>query len=139
MGTSGSNEEQNVDSQLSVCVNCQKQFIYLVMKEQGFEERMTIYQLRNMEQLCSCLRVILGQVKAICQDKKTLIYTVHENTSNANSTVHMIKGADVTEVSPVTKLAAMPEKDIVDSAVKAFFVCDLCMFTVDLVSFEETF
>ena len=134
MGTSGSNEEQNVDSQLSVCVNCQKQFINIVMKEQGFEERMKIYQLRNMEQLCSCLRVILGQVKAICQDKKTLIYTVHENTSNANSTVHMIKGADVTEVSPVTKLAAMPEKEIVDSAVKAFFVCDLCMFTVDLVS-----
>jgi hypothetical protein len=32
------------------------------MKEQGFEDKMKQYQLRNMEQLCSCLRVILGQV-----------------------------------------------------------------------------
>jgi hypothetical protein len=130
--------QQNVDSQLCVCVNCQKQFINIVMKEQGFEERMKLYQLRNMEQLCSCLRVILGQVKAICQDKKTLIYTVHENTSNANSTVHTVKGADVSELTPVTKLMAMAETEIAASPVKAFFVCDLCMFTVDLTSLIAT-
>jgi len=108
------------------------------MKEKNFDDRMKIYQLRNMEQLCSCLRVILGQVKAICQDKKTLIYTVHENTSNANSTVHTVKGAEVSELTPVTKLMAMAENEIAASPVKAFFVCDLCMFTVDLTSLIAT-
>lgn len=58
---------QNVDSQIAVCVNCQKQFINIVMKEQGFEERLKTIQLRNMEQLCSCLRVVLNQAKTICQ------------------------------------------------------------------------
>ena len=130
--------QQNVDSQLCICINCQKQFINIVMKEQGFDYKMKLYQLRNMEQLCSCLRIILGQVKTICQDKKTLIYAVHENTSNANSTVHTIKGAEISELSPITKMTTSPETEIATSPVKAFFVCDLCMFTVDLTSLIAT-
>lgn len=130
--------QQNVDSQLSVCINCQKQFINIVMKEQGFDEKLKQYQLRNMEQLCSVLRVILGQVKNICNDKKTLIYAIHENTSNANSTVHNIKGAEISELSPITKMSSLPENEIAASPVKAFFVCDLCMFTVDLTSLIAT-
>jgi hypothetical protein len=77
-------------------------------------------------------------VKTVCQDKKTLIYTVHENTSNANSTVHTIKGAEVSELTPITRLTAQPENEIAMSPVKAFFVCDLCMFTVDLTSLIAT-
>ena len=130
--------QQNIDSQLSVCINCQKQFINIVMKEQGFEEKMKHYQLRNMEQLCSCLRVILGQVKTICLEKKSMIYAVHENTCAANSTVHTVKGAEVSELMPITKLLAQSEIEIAASPVKAFYVCDLCMFTVDLTSLIAT-
>jgi hypothetical protein len=32
----------------------------------------------------------------------------------------------------------LPENEIVNSPVKAFFVCDLCMFTVDLTSLIAT-
>ena len=61
LGGDGSGETGGLDTQLCVCVNCQKQFINIVMKEQGFDERLKVFQLRNMEQLCSCLRVILGK------------------------------------------------------------------------------
>ena len=62
LGGDGSGETGGLDTQLCVCVNCQKQFINIVMKEQGFDERLKVFQLRNMEQLCSCLRVILGKI-----------------------------------------------------------------------------
>lgn len=61
LGGDGSGDAGGLDTQLCVCVNCQKQFINIVMKEQGFDERLKVFQLRNMEQLCSCLRVILGK------------------------------------------------------------------------------
>ena len=141
LGSNGEDDlsgQQSIDSQLSVCINCQKQFINIVMKEQGFEEKMKHYQLRNMEQLCSCLRVILGQVKLICHEKKTAIYAVHENTCAANSTVHTVKGAEVSELTPITKLMAQSEIEIAASPVKAFYVCDHCMFTVDLTSVIAT-
>ena len=34
---------RDVDTQLSVCVNCQKQFINIVMKEQNFDDRYLSY------------------------------------------------------------------------------------------------
>ena len=131
-------EQQNVDTQLSVCVNCQKQFINIVMKEQGFDDRLKMFQLRNMEQLCSVLRVILNQAAPICNEKKTLIYTVHENTNNPNSAVHLVKSAEVTQVNPITRLMALAESEIVGSKLKSSFVCDLCLFTVDLTSLVAT-
>ena len=76
---------EDIDTTLSVCVNCQKQFINIVIKEQGFDERLKAFQLRNMEQLCSCLRVILGQAKQVCDDRRVLLYTVDENTTNQTS------------------------------------------------------
>ena len=134
MADDGVHQQQEVDTQLAVCVNCQKQFINIVMKEQGFDERLKIFQLKNMEQLCSVLRVILAQAAAICEQKKTLIYTVHENTNNPNSAVHMVKSAEVTHSSPITRLMALAESEVVGSEIKVFYVCDLCMFTVDLTS-----
>lgn len=130
--------QQPVDTQLAVCVNCQKQFINIVMKEQGFEERLKLFQLKNMEQLCSVLRVILNQASQICQQQKTLIYTVHENMSNPNSSVHIVKTAEIVSAAPITKLMARAESDIVASKTKAFYICDLCLFTVDLTSLIAT-
>ena len=66
-----------------------------------------MFQLRNMEQLCSILRVPLNQAAPICNEKKTLIYTVHENTNNPNSAVHLVKSADVTQVNPIMCLMAL--------------------------------
>ena len=79
LGGDGSGDAGGLDTQLCVCVNCQKQFINIVMKEQGFDERLKVFQLRNMEQLCSCLRVILGKklnkISCKCMTKlKTMIY-----------------------------------------------------------------
>ncbi len=130
--------QQPVDTQLAVCVNCQKQFINIVMKEQGFEERLKLFQLKNMEQLCSVLRVILNQASQICQQQKTLIYTVHENMRNPNSSVHIVKTAEITSLAPVTKLMARAESEIGASKTKAFYICDLCLFTVDLTSIIAT-
>ena len=45
-----------------------------------------------------------------------------------------MKAADVSQLAPVTKLLALPEPEIAKASVKAFFICDLCLFTVDLTS-----
>ena len=89
-----------------------------------------------MEQLCSCLRVILGQAKSISEGRKTLIYTVQEtsSTSPSPSAVHTVRMAEITEINPITRLIALAESDVLGSNVKAFFMCDLCMFTIDLTS-----
>jgi len=135
LGGDGSGDTGGLDTQLCVCVNCQKQFINIVMKEQGFDERLKVFQLRNMEQLCSCLRVILGQARTICEDKRTLLYTVDESANNQTpSAVHTIKNAEVVELTPITRLLATAESEIVGSPIKAFYICDLCMFSVDLTS-----
>ena len=166
LGGDGSGETGGLDTQLCVCVNCQKQFINIVMKEQGFDERLKVFQLRNMEQLCSCLRVILGkiitslslnecywryilfchlyvtlpfidlgQARTICEDKRTLLYTVEESAnSQTPSAVHTVKNAEVVELTPITRLLSTAESEIVGSPIKAFYICDLCMFTVDLTS-----
>ena len=131
---------RDIDTQLSVCVNCQKQFINIVMKEQNFDDRLKQFQLRNMEQLCSCLRVILGQAKAISEGRKTLIYTVQEGNSSSPSpsAVHTVKLAEITDIQPITRLIALAESDVLASPVKAFYMCDLCMFTIDLTSILAT-
>ena len=131
-GAAGGTED--IDTTLSVCVNCQKQFINIVMKEQGFEERLKVFQLRNMEQLCSCLRVILGQAKQVCDERKVLLYTVDEGATNQTSAVHTVKTAEVAQLAPITRLLSLAETDIKRAPVKAFFICDLCLFTVDLTS-----
>lgn len=131
----------------SVCVNCQKQFINIVIKEQNFDDRLKQFQLRNMEQLCSCLRVILGQARAISDGRKTLIYTVQEAGSSSGgasaaastpSAVHTVKLAEITDINPITRLIALAESEVVGSNVKAFYMCDLCMFTIDLTSILAT-
>ena len=131
---------RDIDTQLSVCVNCQKQFINIVMKEQNFDDRLKQFQLRNMEQLCSCLRVILGQAKAISEGRKTLIYTVQETNSSspAPSAVHTVRLAEITDIQPITRLISLAESEVVGSNVKAFYMCDLCMFTIDLTSILAT-
>ena len=48
--------------------------------------------------------------------------------------MHTVRTADVTQLSPVTKLMAMPEMDIRRATTKAYYICDLCLFTVDLTS-----
>uniref|UniRef100_A0A0K2TX20 Uncharacterized protein n=1 Tax=Lepeophtheirus salmonis TaxID=72036 RepID=A0A0K2TX20_LEPSM len=127
-------EVHDVDSQLCVCINCQKQFINIVMKEQDFEKKLKLFQLKNMEQLCSCLRVILNQATAVCQQKNALIYTVQENLSNPTASIHSVRSADVAEVMPITKLMALSETDITTSRIKASYQCDLCGFYIDLTS-----
>ena len=93
-----------------------------------------------MEQLCSCLRVILGQAKAISEGRKTLIYTVQEtNSTTPNpSAVHTVRLAEITDINPITRLIALAETEVVSSNVKAFYMCDLCMFTIDLTSILVT-
>lgn len=102
--------------------------------------RLKQFQLRNMEQLCSCLRVILGQAKSISDGRKTLIYTVQETNaaSPTPSAVHTVRLAEITDINPITRLIALAESDVVGSNVKAFFMCDLCMFTIDLTSILVT-
>ena len=78
---------------------------------------------------------VLGQARAICEDKRTLLYTVDESASNQTpSAVHTVKNAEVVELTPITRLLATAESEIVGSPIKAFYICDLCMFTVDLTS-----
>lgn len=100
-----------------------------------------------MEQLCSCLRVILGQARAISDGRKTLIYTVQEAGSSSGgasaaastpSAVHTVKLAEITDINPITRLIALAESEVVGSNVKAFYMCDLCMFTIDLTSILAT-
>jgi hypothetical protein len=68
---------QDIESQLYVCVNCQKQFINIVMKEQGFEQKLKEFQLKNMELLSSCFRVVLN--RAFVTDRGGQGYTAdHE-------------------------------------------------------------
>ena len=77
----------------------------------------------------------LGQARTICEDKRTLLYTVEESAnSQTPSAVHTVKNAEVVELTPITRLLSTAESEIVGSPIKAFYVCDLCMFTVDLTS-----
>lgn len=51
---------------LSVCANCQKQFVNVVMRENSFEKQLKMFQLHHMEQLCGMLRVLLSASQAVC-------------------------------------------------------------------------
>ena len=63
------------------------------------------------------------------------MYTVEESASSqAPSAVHTVKNAEVVELTPITRLLSTAESEIVGSPIKAFYICDLCMFTVDLTS-----
>ncbi|CAB4070401.1 unnamed protein product [Lepeophtheirus salmonis] len=104
-------EVHDVDSQLCVCINCQKQFINIVMKEQDFEKKQLQFAKKN-----------------------ALIYTVQENLSNPTASIHSVRSADVAEVMPITKLMALSETDITTSRIKASYQCDLCGFYIDLTS-----
>ena len=50
----------NSEEMLSVCANCQKQFVNVVMRENSFEKQLKMFQLHHMEQLCGMLRVLLS-------------------------------------------------------------------------------
>ena len=64
-----------------------------------------------------------------------MLYTVDESANNQTpSAVHTIKNAEVVELTPITRLLATAESEVVGSPIKAFYICDLCMFSVDLTS-----
>ena len=87
---------------------------------------------RQCAKKCNCF---LGQARTICEDKRTLLYTVDESANNQTpSAVHTVKNAEVVELTPITRLLSTAESEIVGSPTKAFYICDLCMFTVDLTS-----
>ena len=58
---------------LSVCANCQKQFVNVVMRENSFEKQLKMFQLHHMEQLCGMLRVLLSASQAVCSRSVTNI------------------------------------------------------------------
>ena len=96
---------------------------------------MTIYTKQLRIRACIITLLTLGQARTICEDKRTLLYTVEESAnSQTPSAVHTVKNAEVVELTPITRLLSTAESEIVGSPIKAFYICDLCMFTVDLTS-----
>ena len=91
-----------------------------------------MFQLRNMEQLCSILRVPLNQAAPICNEKKTLIvHSAREyQQSQLGRTSRQERWCDTSQSDHVPHGARKSE--IVASKLKSFFVCHLCLFTVDL-------
>ena len=68
------------------------------------------------------------QANSIGEAGRSLTYTIHQNTSSVNSTVHALKLAD----DPAFSTDPAYSNDPAYSSLKAFFVCDCCMFTLDL-------
>ena len=64
---------------LSVCANCQKQFVNVVMRENSFEKQLKMFQLHHMEQLCGMLRVLLSASQAVCSRSAVANITVYNH------------------------------------------------------------
>ena len=43
---------------LAVCSNCQKEFVNIIMRENGFDNQLIMFKLHHMEQICGVLRYI---------------------------------------------------------------------------------
>ena len=65
-----------------MCVNCQEQFVNVVMRENSFEKQLKMFQLHHMEQLCGMLRVLLNAANPVCTGQLNLLYTVQVGQIN---------------------------------------------------------
>jgi len=124
---------------LSVCANCQKQFVNVVMRENSFEKQLKMFQLHHMEQLCGMLRVLLNAASPVCTGQFNLLYTVQEGGSlySGNNTVHSVVPAVIQQTN---KGARLEEDNNVDMSIgtQLRYTCDLCKFSVDLTRLHHT-
>ena len=124
---------------LSVCANCQKQFVNVVMRENSFEKQLKMFQLHHMEQLCGMLRVLLSASQAVCSGSFNLLYTVQEGGSlySASSTLHSVLPAKIL-YNPVLKTHKVEEDKSLDlSGPSLRYVCDQCKFSIDLTRLQH--
>ena len=105
----------NSEEMLSVCANCQKQFVNVVMRENSFEKQLKMFQLHHMEQLCGMLRVLLSASQAVCAGNYNLLYTVQEGGSlySASNTLHSVMPAKIL-LNPVLKSQKVEEDKSID-------------------------
>merc|ERR1719410_2136620 len=129
----------NSEEMLSVCANCQKQFVNVVMRENSFEKQLKMFQLHHMEQLCGMLRVLLSASQAVCSGSFNLLYTVQGGGSlySASSTLHSVLPAKIL-YNPVLKTAKVEEDKSMDlSGPSLRYVCDQCKFSIDLTRLQH--
>merc|ERR1719495_2299709 len=130
----------NSQETLSVCANCQKQFVNVVMRENSFEKQLKMFQLHHMEQLCGMLRVLLSASQAVCAGNYNLLYTVQEGGSlySASNTLHSVMPAKIL-LNPVLKSQKVEEDKSIDmSGPSLRYVCDQCKFSIDLTRLQHT-
>merc|ERR1719186_803999 len=129
----------NSEEMLSVCANCQKQFVNVVMRENSFEKQLKMFQLHHMEQLCGMLRVLLNAASPVCSGQFNLLYTVQEGGSlySGNNTVHSVMPAKIL-LNPVLKSQKVEEDKSIDmSGTTLRYVCDQCKFSIDLTRLQH--
>ena len=125
---------------LSVCANCQKQFVNVVMRENSFEKQLKMFQLHHMEQLCGMLRVLLSASQAVCSGSHNLLYTVQEGGSlyNASNTIHTVSPAKII-MNPVNKIQKLEEdKSAEVSGPSVKYCCEQCKFSIDLTRLQHS-
>ena len=125
---------------LSVCANCQKQFVNVVMRENSFEKQLKMFQLHHMEQLCGMLRVLLSASQAVCSGSHNLLYTVQEGGSlyNASNTIHTVSPAKII-MNPVNKIQKLEEdKSCEVSGPCVKYCCEQCKFSIDLTRLQQS-
>jgi len=129
----------NSEEMLSVCANCQKQFVNVVMRENSFEKQLKMFQLHHMEQLCGMLRVLLSASQAVCAGNFNLLYTVQEGGSlySASNTLHSVMPAKIL-LNPVLKSQKVEEDKSIDmSGTTLRYVCEQCKFSIDLTRLQH--
>eukprot|EP00092_Neocalanus_flemingeri_P090714 GFUD01114902.1.p1 GENE.GFUD01114902.1~~GFUD01114902.1.p1 ORF type:complete len:2510 (+),score=681.34 GFUD01114902.1:132-7661(+) len=129
----------NSEEMLSVCANCQKQFVNVVMRENSFEKQLKMFQLHHMEQLCGMLRVLLSASQAVCAGNYNLLYTVQEGGSlySASNTLHSVMPAKLL-LNPVLKSQKVEEDKSIDmSGTTLRYVCEQCKFSIDLTRLQH--
>ena len=127
------------EEMLSVCANCQKQFVNVVMRENSFEKQLKMFQLHHMEQLCGMLRVLLSASQAVCTGSHNLLYTVQEGGSlySASNTTHTVTPAKIV-MNPVNKIQKLEEdKSCEISGPSLKYCCEQCKFSIDLTRLQS--
>jgi len=129
----------NPEETLSVCANCQKQFVNVVMRENSFEKQLKMFQLHHMEQLCGMLRVLLSASQPVAKGNHNLVYTVQEGGSlySASSTQHSVLPAKLL-VNPVLKTSKVEEdksRDMSGPCIR--YICEQCKFSIDLTRLQH--
>merc|ERR1719410_3025212 len=129
----------NSEEMLSVCANCQKQFVNVVMRENSFEKQLKMFQLHHMEQLCGMLRVLLSASQAVCAGNYNLLYTVQEGGSlySASNTLHTVSPAKIV-MNPLSKVSRLEEDRSQEcSGPSLRYCCDQCKFSIDLTRLQH--